>query len=125
MPKTIVALDLETTGLEADRDAIIEIGAVRFKGERVEAEFSTLVNPGRKLSPFITRLTGITDALFEKAQQLPLELLAEIVRAGQEISWGGDLIMNEALRARAQERGAARQVAGGAYGPLFGGGASG
>ena len=71
MAKTIVALDIETTGLEADRDAIIEIGAVRFKGERVEAEFSTLVNPGRKLSPFITRLTGITDAMLVNAPRLP------------------------------------------------------
>src|SRR5712692_1241108 len=71
MAKTIVALDIETTGLEADRDAIIEIGAIRFKGERVEAEFSTLVNPGRKLSPFITRLTGITDAMLVNAPRLP------------------------------------------------------
>src|SRR6266852_7688561 len=71
MAKTIVALDLETTGLEADRDAIIEIGAIRFKGDRVEAEFSTLVNPGRKLSPFITRLTGITDAMLVNAPRLP------------------------------------------------------
>ena len=71
MAKTIVALDLETTGLEPDRDAIIEIGAIRFKGERVEAEFSTLVNPGRKLSPFITRLTGITDAMLVNAPRLP------------------------------------------------------
>lgn len=63
MPKTIVALDLETTGLDSARDAIIEIGAVKFKGERVEAEFSTLINPGRKLPSFITRLTGISDAM--------------------------------------------------------------
>ncbi len=63
MPNTFVALDLETTGLEPARDAIIEIGAVKFKGDRVEAEFSALVNPGRKLPPFITRLTGISDAM--------------------------------------------------------------
>ena len=71
MAKTIVALDLETTGLEADRDAIIEIGAIRFKGDRVEARFSELVNPGRKLSPFITRLTGITDAMLANKPRLP------------------------------------------------------
>src|SRR5512144_2086576 len=60
MSKTIVALDLETTGLDPTRDAIIEVGAMKFKGERVEAEFTSLVNPGRKLPPFITRLTGIS-----------------------------------------------------------------
>jgi DNA polymerase III epsilon subunit family exonuclease len=74
MPPTFVALDLETTGLEPDRDAIIEIGAVKFKGERVEAEFSTLVNPNRRLTPFITKLTGITDAMLVNAPRLPLVL---------------------------------------------------
>lgn len=60
---TIVALDIETTGLDADKDAIIEIGAVRFKDHRVEAEWSTLLNPGRRIPPFITQLTGITDQM--------------------------------------------------------------
>ena len=61
MPKTYVALDLETTGLDATRDAIIEIGAVRFDQDRVLERFSTFVNPGRKIPPFITELTGIRD----------------------------------------------------------------
>ncbi len=74
MTQTLVALDLETTGLEADRDAIIEIGAIKFKGDRVEAEFSTLINPNRKLTPFITKLTGITDAMLVNAPKLPQAL---------------------------------------------------
>lgn len=77
MSKTIVGLDLETTGLDAARDAIIEIGAIKFKGERVEAEFSTLVNPGRKLTAFITQLTGITDAMLSNAPQIG-EVLPEL-----------------------------------------------
>jgi DNA polymerase III epsilon subunit-like protein len=48
---SIVALDLETTGLDAHTDAIIEIGAVRFNGRRVEAEWSTLINPRRPIPP--------------------------------------------------------------------------
>jgi predicted DnaQ family exonuclease/DinG family helicase len=61
--RTFVALDLETTGLDVDRDTILEIGAVKFKGNRVEDEYSTLVNPGRPISAFISQLTGITDAM--------------------------------------------------------------
>jgi len=61
MLPTYVALDLETTGTDPDRDTIIEIGAVRFRGEEVLAEFHTLVNPGRPLPPEIIALTGITD----------------------------------------------------------------
>ena len=62
MPKTYVALDIETTGLDPTQDAIIEIGAVRFDQGRVLERFETFVNPGRKLTPFITELTGIRDA---------------------------------------------------------------
>ena len=61
MPRTFIALDLETTGLEPDRDAIIEIGAVKFRdGEPID-EYTTLVNPGRPIPYEITQLTGITD----------------------------------------------------------------
>ena len=59
--QSIVAIDIETTGLNEDRDAIIEIGAVRFKGHRVEDEWSSVINPGRHIPEFITGLTGISD----------------------------------------------------------------
>jgi DNA polymerase III epsilon subunit-like protein len=39
---SIVALDLETTGLDPQKDSIIEIGAVKFKGDRIER---FLINP--------------------------------------------------------------------------------
>ena len=56
-----VAIDLETTGLDAGLDSIIELGAVRFR-EGVEVErYSQLVNPGKKLPQEITELTGITE----------------------------------------------------------------
>ncbi len=61
VPRTFVALDLETTGLDPNRDAIIEVGAVKFRdGEPVE-EYHSLINPGRPLPFEISQLTGITD----------------------------------------------------------------
>lgn len=57
--RVFVALDLETTGLDANRDAIIEIGAVRFQGARITHRFSTLVNPQRPIPLRIQQLTGI------------------------------------------------------------------
>src|ERR1041384_2233002 len=59
--QSIVAIDIETTGLSEERDAIIEIGAVRFKGHRVEDEWSSLINPNKHIPEFITGLTGISD----------------------------------------------------------------
>jgi len=67
---SLVSLDLETTGLDPSRDAIMEIGAVRFQGDRVEDEFKTLVNPGRPVPPFVTQLTGINDAMLAGAPRL-------------------------------------------------------
>jgi DNA polymerase-3 subunit epsilon/ATP-dependent DNA helicase DinG len=67
---SIVALDIETTGLDPLKDAIIEIGAVRFNINRIEDEWSSLINPGRKIPPFITQLTGITDHMVMEAPSI-------------------------------------------------------
>ncbi|MCP4543209.1 MAG: DEAD/DEAH box helicase [Chloroflexi bacterium] len=59
MSQTYIALDLETTGLNVKRDAIIEVGAVKFRADKVLDTFSTFVKPGRPIPPQITELTGI------------------------------------------------------------------
>jgi len=78
MTISIIALDLETTGLNPEADRIIEIGAVRFRGDRIEDEFQTLINPGQRVPPFITRLTGITDSMLRGAPSIQ-EVLPELV----------------------------------------------
>jgi ATP-dependent DNA helicase DinG len=214
----MVALDLETTGLDPQTDAIIEIGAVRFNGRRKEGEWSTLVNPRRPIPAFITQLTGITnemvmhapslaevlpqlegfvgrdpvlghnvqfdlsfvqkqgifefnqavdtfdlasvmlpqasryslDALEQQlglmlpathralddarathgvyveltklVKNLPVELIAEIVRYGEEVDWGGKLVFREALAEAAKAPISAKQAHSPADGPLFMGG---
>jgi ATP-dependent DNA helicase DinG len=66
----LIALDLETTGLDPKRDTVIEIGAVKFRGSRTEDTWSTLVNPGRPLHPSIVALTGINDDMLSTAPRL-------------------------------------------------------
>lgn len=61
MARTYVALDLETTGLDAERDAIIEIGAVKFQSDEVLDTFSTFIDPGRPIPQQITELTSISN----------------------------------------------------------------
>ena len=63
----IVCFDIETTGLKVDREAITEIGAVVLKNGQVTDRFQTFVNPGRRLTPEIIGLTGITDAMLADA----------------------------------------------------------
>ncbi len=60
---TFVVVDLEMTGMEPSRTAIIEVGAARVRGGKVLEEFQQLVHPGIKLPPFIVGLTGINDAM--------------------------------------------------------------
>ncbi len=72
---TFVALDLETTGLDPQTDEIIDIGAVKFTTRRVQGEFETLVRPRQHISGFITRLTGISDAMVQSAP--PIEAVLD------------------------------------------------
>jgi len=67
---SIVSLDIETTGLDPQKDAILEIGVRRFDGSRIEDEFSSLINPGRHIPEFITGLTGISDEMVRQAPHI-------------------------------------------------------
>jgi len=58
-----VAIDLETTGLDPRRDAIVEIAAVPFLDGRSGPAFTTHVNPGRPIPPDSVRVHGITDSM--------------------------------------------------------------
>jgi len=62
-----IALDLETTGLYARHDRIIEIGAVRMKAGEELDRFQTFVDPRKPLSRETSNLTGITDVMLKGA----------------------------------------------------------
>jgi DNA polymerase-3 subunit epsilon/ATP-dependent DNA helicase DinG len=78
MSRIYVALDLETTGFSPERDAILEIGAVKFRvpthpdeSAAITDRWSTLVHPDRPIPYRIRRLTGITQAEANRAPRLP------------------------------------------------------
>ena len=74
MDETFVSLDLETTGLDPSRDEIIEIGAVKFRGNEVVDTFHTMVKPYRPLPYRIQILTGLTPLDVEAAPPLAVVL---------------------------------------------------
>ncbi|SCF42020.1 DNA polymerase-3 subunit epsilon [Micromonospora marina] len=82
---TFVVVDLETTGGTPDGGGITEIGAVKVRGGEELGVLATLVNPGVPIPPFITVLTGITQAMLLPAppieQVLPsfLEFVSDAV----------------------------------------------
>jgi len=84
-------VDLETTGGSPADCEITEIGAVRYRGGELEGTFQTLVDPGVAIPPFITVLTGITQAMVVEAprvaEALPafLEFLGDAVVVGHNV----------------------------------------
>ena len=68
-----VAIDLDTTGLNAGRDAAVAVAVVPFRGGEPASGYETLVNPGRPIPATSTRIHGITDA--------ELRALGEVVAA--------------------------------------------
>ncbi len=57
----VVVFDIETTGLDAMKEAITEIGAVIMRGSEEIARFQTFADPGMHIPTNITQLTGISD----------------------------------------------------------------
>lgn len=56
-----VAFDVETTGLVAGVDRIVELAAVSFQGNDVLDSFAALVDPDVPMPPEVTAVNGITD----------------------------------------------------------------
>jgi DNA polymerase III epsilon subunit family exonuclease len=70
-----VYFDLETTGLSPRGDRIIEIAAVRVGAGGQELDsFEALIRIDRPLPPFITKLTGIADAMLHDKEPIEITL---------------------------------------------------
>ncbi len=72
LPMDFVVVDTETTGLEPEKEFLIELAGVRVRGGVVREEFHRLVKCECLLPEVITGLTGITDTMLEK-EGYPLE----------------------------------------------------
>ncbi|MDR3334839.1 MAG: 3'-5' exonuclease [Treponema sp.] len=74
-----VAFDLETTGLDAKKDRIVEIGAVKFDKQGLMARFSTLINPGIPMPEEAGRVNNITDEMLRDQPSLD-EVFPDFIR---------------------------------------------
>ena len=67
---TYVVFDVETTGLSAIYNDLIQVAASKMYKGNIIAEFDEFINPGHPLSAFTTELTGITDDHVKNAKPL-------------------------------------------------------
>ena len=65
-----VVFDLETTGLSAINNKIIEIGAVKIENGKITDKFSTFVNPNEPIPYKIEALTSINDTMVMNAPDI-------------------------------------------------------
>lgn len=99
-----VVLDLETTGGSAQHDRITEIAAVRVENGVETARWTTLVNPGVRIPPFIQALTGINDAMvadaptFDEVASDLLEVLDGAVFVAHNVRFDHGFVQNELAR---------------------------
>lgn len=74
----LVAVDTETTGLQW-YDRLVEVGAVRFRGDRVIARWQRLINPHRSVPAHVVALHGLSDDVVATAADAR-EVLADFQR---------------------------------------------
>ncbi|MGM0851513.1 MAG: PolC-type DNA polymerase III [Bacillota bacterium] len=67
---TFIVFDVETTGLSAVYDTIIELAAVKIKDGEVIDKFESFANPHHQLSATTIELTGITDDMVQTAPEI-------------------------------------------------------
>ncbi len=101
---TFVVIDLETTGASPRDCAITEVAAARYEGGVCTGTFSTLVNPGVEIPPFITYLTGITESMIGPAPRIETVLPALLEFIGGAVLVGHNVrfdiaFLDAALRA--------------------------
>ncbi|PLR97242.1 PolC-type DNA polymerase III [Bacillus sp. T33-2] len=83
---TYVVFDVETTGLSAVYDTIIELAAVKMRGGEIIDRFESFANPHHRLSATTINLTGITDDMVENAPEV-----AEVLQKFHK--WTGDDVL--------------------------------
>ena len=83
-----VLVDIETTGLSPIKDDIIEIGAIKVEKNLIVDKYNSLIQIDRKLTPFITNLTGITDEMLKEGRPIDVVLQEFLKFLGNQVIIG-------------------------------------
>ena len=97
-------LDVETTGLSARNNRVIEIGIVTVKNLKITDKYSTLINPGCDIPYFITQFTGISNSdvayspsFYDTAEEIE-EFIGNSIISGHNLSFDAGFLGCEFAR---------------------------
>jgi DNA polymerase-3 subunit epsilon/CBS domain-containing protein len=97
-----VAIDLETTGLDARRDVVVSVAAIPFERGRACEGFVSLVAPGRPIPPAATAIHGIDDAAVAGAPPIGEVLPRFHAVCGRKLIVGHDVGFDVSVLARSR-----------------------
>ena len=104
--ETYPVIDLETTGLQAASDAIIEYGALRVRDGAPAEELSLLARCGTPLPAVITELTGLRDEDLQQGMEERAALEQFLAFIGNDPLVGHNISFDmEFLRAACRRQG--------------------
>ena len=92
MEKNYIAVDLETTGLSAKKDHIIEIGAIQVKNGQIVDKWNKLIDPRVEIPERIEGITGITQKML-KGQSYIEEVIGEFYEFCEDLPLLGHNIL--------------------------------
>jgi DNA polymerase-3 subunit epsilon len=84
-------LDIETTGGKYNEEGITEIAIYKFDGDKIVDQFSSLINPERRIQPFVVNLTGINAEMLRNAPKF-----YEVAKRIIEITEGATIVAHNA-----------------------------
>ena len=103
LPPDYCVIDIETTGLVASNDKIIELAALRVRGRKIVDKYETLVRVDVPLNETIRELTGLTDEVIalhgisrEEALAIYCDFIKDDLLVGHNVNFDIKFI-NQAL----------------------------
>ena len=97
-------LDVETTGLSARNNRVIEIGIVKIKNLKIVDKYTTLINPGCDIPYFITQFTGISNSdvayspsFYDTAEEIE-DFIGNSIISGHNLSFDEGFLSYEFIR---------------------------
>jgi len=94
-------VDIESSGGPFGKESMIEIAAFRYDGEEVVDQLISLVHPHRKVQPFVSKMTGITEKMLIRAPRFHeiakrlIEITEDAVIVGHNVEFDYRMIRQE------------------------------
>jgi DNA polymerase-3 subunit epsilon len=94
-------LDVETTGINSRYERIIEFAGYRIEHGEITDSFCSFFNPSKRLDPYITLLTGITEEdlvdapSFDSYASKLMEFLSDTIIVGHNIQFDIKFLQSE------------------------------